>query len=211
MWSRNRGVLNDFVCAARQFYIDSPIPPRKADPDEDRACTLLLFCRISTYFVYLLSLVPWWGHTFNKETGRMIGYSHTWSVQHCIAIEMASNHVPAQRSENVLNDVMEFSITTKQSDVGWGTGPNDAVRFRPAENVQQMFQYHSTRTGKKTWLQVSLSYGYSQYNAPVCKSFEMLFRALRATPASLRIQEEPSKSRLSFYFCAFSVLRNCRM
>jgi hypothetical protein len=58
---------------------------------------------------------------------------------------------------------MEFSITTKQSDVGWGN-PKDAVRFRPAENVQQMFQYHSAQTGKKTWLQVTLSYGYDSHH-----------------------------------------------
>jgi len=30
------------------------------------------------------------------------------------------------RSENVLNDAMEFSVSTKQSDVGWGASPKDA-------------------------------------------------------------------------------------
>jgi hypothetical protein len=33
------------------------------------------------------------------------------------------------------------------------------VRFRPAEGVQQMFQYHSSKTGRKTWFQVTLSFG----------------------------------------------------
>jgi hypothetical protein len=62
---------------------------------------------------------------------------------------------------------MAFSITTKQSDVGWGTGPKDNVRFRPAEGIQQMFQYHSTQTGRKTWLQVKLSYGYNSHPGQV--------------------------------------------
>ena len=47
MWSRNRDALNDFVCAAREFYINSPLPPRKADPDEDKVYTLSVSRRAS--------------------------------------------------------------------------------------------------------------------------------------------------------------------
>ena len=60
---------------------------------------------------------------------------------------------------------MEFSISTKQSDVSWGS-PKDPVRFRPAEHIQQMFQYHSTRTGQNTWMQVMLSQGFDTWDGP---------------------------------------------
>jgi hypothetical protein len=39
MWSYHRNVLNDFVCAAREFYINSAIPPRKTDLMQDSVCT----------------------------------------------------------------------------------------------------------------------------------------------------------------------------
>jgi len=41
MWSYNRNVLNDFVCAARKFYINSDIPPRRTDPIQDKSGSLL--------------------------------------------------------------------------------------------------------------------------------------------------------------------------
>jgi hypothetical protein len=34
-----------------------------------------------------------------------------------------------------------------------------------------MFQYHSAKTGRKTWLQVTLSYGYDNNNGQVCRVF----------------------------------------
>lgn len=126
MWSYNRNVLNDFVCAAREFYIDSDIPPRITDPVQDSSSSLL-----RAYF-------------------QQDDWSYDWILAYL-------------RSENILHDTMEFSITTKQSDVGWGN-PKDAVRFRPAENIQQMFQYHSARTGRRTWLQITISYGYRDHN-----------------------------------------------
>jgi len=82
---------------------------------------------------------------------------------------------------------MDFSITTKQADASWGTGPKDVVRFRPAENIQQMFQYHSAQTGRKTWLQVTLSYGFPSHNGQVCRVFSILtLGVLRFTPTFSR-------------------------
>ena len=60
--------------------------------------------------------------------------------------------------------------------MGWGASPKDAVRFRPAENIQTMFRYHSAQTGRNTWLQVTLSYGYSHnaHDSPVRLAFDIL-------------------------------------
>jgi hypothetical protein len=36
LWSYRRQALDDFVEAAREFYINSPIPPRRLDFIEDK-------------------------------------------------------------------------------------------------------------------------------------------------------------------------------
>jgi hypothetical protein len=78
MWSRNRDVLNDFVCAARQFYIDSPIPPRKADPDEDRVCTLLLLCSPISF-----TLSVWFPGEGTLSTRRLVVWLDTRILSPC--------------------------------------------------------------------------------------------------------------------------------
>jgi hypothetical protein len=100
---------------------------------------------------------------------------------------------------------MEFSVSTKQSDVGWGASPKDAVRFRPAENIQTMFRYHSAQTGRNTWLQVTLSYGYNSLNAhdgPVSRAFEVL--SIPMLTVSLHFSEH-WRSYL-YHVCYLSVL-----
>ncbi|KAJ7595072.1 P-loop containing nucleoside triphosphate hydrolase protein [Mycena floridula] len=71
------------------------------------------------------------------------------------------------RSENALRDIMEFSITTKQSDLGWGTGPKDAVRYLPAPDAKQMFLYKSSKTGRNTWMQVTVRAGHEDFRGKV--------------------------------------------
>lgn len=82
-------------------------------------------------------------------------------------------HENTQRSENALKDIMEFSITTKQSDLGWGTGPKDAVRYLPAPDAKQMYLYKSIKTGRQTWMQVTVRSGHEDYRGKV--SFSPLY------------------------------------
>ncbi|KAJ7634405.1 P-loop containing nucleoside triphosphate hydrolase protein [Roridomyces roridus] len=63
------------------------------------------------------------------------------------------------RSSDALKDIMELNVTTKQSDLGWGTGPKDAVRFMPAPESMQRLLFKSPRTGKSAWLQVVMTAG----------------------------------------------------
>ncbi|KAJ7764118.1 P-loop containing nucleoside triphosphate hydrolase protein [Mycena maculata] len=69
------------------------------------------------------------------------------------------------RSVNALQDAMEFIISTKQSDLGWGTGPKDTVRYMPAHDTKQQFLFTSQNTGQKTWLQVVVQPGQLNWNA----------------------------------------------
>ncbi|KAJ7196666.1 P-loop containing nucleoside triphosphate hydrolase protein [Mycena pura] len=48
---------------------------------------------------------------------------------------------------------MELNVTTKQSDLGWGTGPKDSVRYMPSPESLQRLLFTSPRTGRGTWLQ----------------------------------------------------------
>ncbi|KAJ7208849.1 P-loop containing nucleoside triphosphate hydrolase protein [Mycena pura] len=63
------------------------------------------------------------------------------------------------RSANALKENMHFTISTKQSDLGWGSGPKDAVRFMPASDTRQQFLFSSPDTGRKTWIQVVVKPG----------------------------------------------------
>lgn len=71
--------------------------------------------------------------------------------------------IPAQRSLNVLNEVTEFTVTTKQSDLDWGAGSKDAIRYVPGEEGKQMFQYYSSCVRQKIWVQISMRYGSEDY------------------------------------------------
>ncbi|KAJ7691401.1 hypothetical protein B0H17DRAFT_1179593, partial [Mycena rosella] len=90
--SRNRQILDNFVIAAREFYITSKVLPRRVDREKEPRCA------------------------------------------------------------NAVQDAMEFTISTTQSDLGWGTGPNDTVRYMPAHDAKQQFLFKSPNTGRSTWL-----------------------------------------------------------
>ncbi|KAF8178832.1 hypothetical protein K438DRAFT_1843737 [Mycena galopus ATCC 62051] len=68
------------------------------------------------------------------------------------------------RSSDAFKDIMELNVTTKQSDLGWGTGPKDSVRYMPAPDSMQRLLFTSPRTGRGTWLQVVLKSGMSSYD-----------------------------------------------
>lgn len=59
---------------------------------------------------------------------------------------------------------MEFNISTRQSDLGWGTGPKDTVRYMPAHETRQQFLFASPNTGRSTWLQVVVTPGQLNWN-----------------------------------------------
>ncbi|KAJ7618772.1 P-loop containing nucleoside triphosphate hydrolase protein [Roridomyces roridus] len=63
------------------------------------------------------------------------------------------------RSANALQNAHEFTISTKQSQLNWGNGPKDDVRYLPAQNSKQQFLFTSPNTGRSTWLQVVINPG----------------------------------------------------
>ncbi|KAJ7772362.1 P-loop containing nucleoside triphosphate hydrolase protein [Mycena metata] len=69
------------------------------------------------------------------------------------------------RSTNALEDTMDFTISTKQSDLGWGNGPKDTVRYMPAHDTKQRFLFASPNTGRSTWLQVVVTPGQLNWNS----------------------------------------------
>ncbi|KAJ6610641.1 hypothetical protein B0H10DRAFT_1883311 [Mycena sp. CBHHK59/15] len=126
VWSRNRHMLDEFVRAAREFYVTSNILPRKLEHEKEPSGALLT------------------AHFTQSDL------SHDWILAYL-------------QSANALKDVMEFTISTKQSDLGWGTGPKDSVRYMPAHDSKQRFLFTSPRTGKSTWLQVIVRPGHENY------------------------------------------------
>ncbi|KAJ7508840.1 P-loop containing nucleoside triphosphate hydrolase protein [Mycena galericulata] len=68
------------------------------------------------------------------------------------------------RSANVLRNVMELTISTKQSDLGWGNGPKDIVTYMPAHDSKQQFLFTSPKTGRSTWLQVVIAPGQPSWS-----------------------------------------------
>ncbi|KAJ7181489.1 P-loop containing nucleoside triphosphate hydrolase protein [Mycena crocata] len=127
IWSRNRKILDDFVQAAREFYINSKVLPRKVDTEKEPSGALL-----------------------TAEFAQS-DLSHDWMLAYL-------------RSNNALQDAMKFTISTKQSNLGWGTGPKDTVRYMPAHDSQQRFLYVSPNTGRSTWLQVVVKPGQQNWN-----------------------------------------------
>ncbi|KAJ7479000.1 hypothetical protein FB451DRAFT_1240375 [Mycena latifolia] len=63
------------------------------------------------------------------------------------------------RSSDALKDVMEYDVSTKQSDVGWATSPKDFFQYIPSPHAVQLFHFTSPRTGRSTWLQVGVPQG----------------------------------------------------
>ncbi|KAJ7610657.1 P-loop containing nucleoside triphosphate hydrolase protein [Mycena polygramma] len=128
IWSRKRGILDKFVTAARQFYIDSKVLPRKVEREKEPSG-----CLMTAVF----------------PQGDL---SHDWMFAYL-------------RSTDALQDTMDFTISTKQSDFGWGTGPKDRVRYMPAHDTKQRFLFTSPNTGQSTWLQVVVTPGTVSWNS----------------------------------------------
>ncbi|CAK5275071.1 unnamed protein product, partial [Mycena citricolor] len=69
------------------------------------------------------------------------------------------------RSENALLHANTLTVSTKQSDLGWGTGADDLVCYLPTEETKQQFLFTSPRTGVQTWLQVTVNPGITSWNS----------------------------------------------
>ncbi|KAF7342731.1 p-loop containing nucleoside triphosphate hydrolase protein [Mycena sanguinolenta] len=128
IWSRKRQILDDFVRAARQFYIDSKVLPRKVDKEKEPSGALM---------------------TAVFQQGDL---SHDWMLAYL-------------RSTTALENNMAVTISTKQSDLGWGDGAKDTVRYMPAHDTPQRFLFTSPETGKSTWLQVVVTPGQRNWNS----------------------------------------------
>ncbi|KAJ7067514.1 hypothetical protein C8F01DRAFT_1121519 [Mycena amicta] len=124
IWSRKRQILDDFVTAAREFYIKSNVLPRRVNSELDKEPSGALLSA-----------------EFNQSD-----LAYDWMLAYL-------------RSANALKGAMHFTISTKQSDLGWGDGPKDAVRFMPANDTKQQFLFTSPNSGKSTWLQVVVKPG----------------------------------------------------
>ncbi|KAF7351818.1 p-loop containing nucleoside triphosphate hydrolase protein [Mycena venus] len=127
IWSRKRQILDEFVRAARQFYIDSKVLPRRVEREEPSGALL----------------------TAVFPQGDL---AHDWMLAYL-------------RSANALGGTMDFTISTKQSDLGWGNGPKDTVRYMPAHDTKQRFLFENPRTGRSTWLQVVATPGQRNWNS----------------------------------------------
>ncbi|KAJ7775582.1 P-loop containing nucleoside triphosphate hydrolase protein [Mycena metata] len=129
VWSRRRDILDEFVSAARNFYVTSEALPREQLDAKREASGALL--------------------TAHFEQSDL---AHDWMLQYL-------------RSSDALCDIMDYHISMKQSDLGWGTGPRDAVRFMPAPDSMQRFLFKSPRTGRSTWVQVLIHTGIESWDS----------------------------------------------
>ncbi|KAF7309272.1 p-loop containing nucleoside triphosphate hydrolase protein [Mycena indigotica] len=63
------------------------------------------------------------------------------------------------QSENVMADANEFTVSTKQNDVGWNReDPNQLVRYVPSSNTKQRLCWRGN------WMQVEFVIGYEDSN-----------------------------------------------
>ncbi|KAF8133464.1 P-loop containing nucleoside triphosphate hydrolase protein [Mycena galopus ATCC 62051] len=69
------------------------------------------------------------------------------------------------RSNNALQDTMDFTISTKQSDLGWADGSRATVRYMPAHDTKQRFLFTSPNDGRSTWIQVVVTPGQRNWNS----------------------------------------------
>ncbi|KAF7311755.1 p-loop containing nucleoside triphosphate hydrolase protein [Mycena indigotica] len=123
IWSRKRQILDDFVDAAREFYVQSSVLPRRVnelDKEPSGALTRATFNQSDSAFDWMLAYL--------RSTKALAGATH-------------------------------FTISTKQSDLSWAEGPNDAVRYLPGSDTRQQVLFTSPNTGRKTWLQVVINAG----------------------------------------------------
>ncbi|KAK7038512.1 p-loop containing nucleoside triphosphate hydrolase protein [Favolaschia claudopus] len=128
VWSRDRHILDEFVSAAREFYVNSQVLPRRLHSVKTEASEALL--------------------TVHFHQGDV---SYDWMLDFL-------------RSSNAFEEIMELTATTKQSNLSWGSGPKDAVRYMPAPDSLQRLRFVSPRTGRFTWLQVSLQTGVPEWD-----------------------------------------------
>ncbi|KAJ7731579.1 hypothetical protein DFH07DRAFT_781238 [Mycena maculata] len=85
--------------------------------------------------------------------------AHDWMLEYLVRTSIntsATFLMIPRRSSNALTGIMDLNVTTKQSDLGWGTGPRDFVRYMPVPDSLQRFLFTSPRTGS-TWLQQEAS------------------------------------------------------
>ncbi|KAJ7144501.1 hypothetical protein C8R44DRAFT_865415 [Mycena epipterygia] len=129
VWSRDRRILDEFVSAAREFYVNSHALPRKQVSGKAEPSGALL----TAYF-------------------EQSDLAHDWMLEYL-------------RSSSALQDVMEYKITTKQGNLGWGTGPKDAVRYMPAPDSVQRYLFTSSTTGRSTWIQVVVHTGIESWDS----------------------------------------------
>ncbi|KAJ7658653.1 P-loop containing nucleoside triphosphate hydrolase protein [Mycena polygramma] len=71
------------------------------------------------------------------------------------------------RSSDSLQDAMDLTISTKQSDLGWGTGPKDQVRYLPSQDTKQRFLFTSPSTGRSAWVQVMVTPSHLRSNSHI--------------------------------------------
>ncbi|KAJ7752663.1 hypothetical protein B0H16DRAFT_1459837 [Mycena metata] len=83
------------------------------------------------------------------------------------------------RGSNAFKDIMDLNVTTKQSDLGWGIGPKDSVRYMPAPESMQRLLFTSPRTGKSTWLQVAVTRDMNTWS----RQYSTLGRLISDTPS----------------------------
>nr|GAT44320.1 P-loop containing nucleoside triphosphate hydrolase protein [Mycena chlorophos] len=63
------------------------------------------------------------------------------------------------QSENIMADANEFTVSTKQNDVGWNReDPNQIIRYVPTSNTKQRLRWRGH------WLQVEFVIGYEDSN-----------------------------------------------
>lgn len=96
MWSRNRNILDDFVREARDFYLNSPVPPRTVKADRDK-----VHLNFSDLQASEISLLVWMSFDRQTEPKRLelrlyLGIPRMF----CLALPFFSNTCPAlpQRS-----------------------------------------------------------------------------------------------------------------
>ncbi|KAJ6596281.1 P-loop containing nucleoside triphosphate hydrolase protein [Mycena vulgaris] len=129
VWSRNRHVLDEFVLAAREFYVTAQALPRKQPNVKGEPSGALL--------------------TANFEQSDL---AYDWMLEYL-------------RSSNALEGVMEYDVSTKQSNLAWGTGTKDSVRYMPSQDSLQRFLFKSPTNGRSTWLQVTIHTGIQSWES----------------------------------------------
>nr|GAT49808.1 P-loop containing nucleoside triphosphate hydrolase protein [Mycena chlorophos] len=124
-----RQVLDDFVNAAREYYIESRFLPRRVNPDLDKEPSGAL---MSAEFKQSDSSYEW-----------MLAYLRSANVN------------ALQRGMHFTISTKQSDVAWGEP----GTPDKHAVRFMPAHATQQQFLFRRPNTGRSTWLQVVVKPG----------------------------------------------------